>query len=489
METNQFVVDWEHLPLAVLVIALTYLFIIVGAAASDYFCVNISTLAFHLPTSIAAILLSLANASPDLFSTFTAATNDGLNLAVGELIGSAAFVTTFIAGCIGLYNPSSLHSSLFIKNMVLFIILLVFIDVFMEFKALPLSFSLLSLTYYFIYLIFILGHENVLNDPVEECLDEISDTSDSINAVSEPLNPNYSGEVVLNRNPSLPLLIPVEEEVPFFSSDSYTIEPPSRFIRICKIAMHYIILPISLILSFSCPVIFRMEEISDEDSFTMSINELVWRSSVFKRKCQGFFGTLFIINMVYGWFNVPIVRITIILAILVSLGVSLIFDQFNLKLVLVFGVVISASIVQNSANVMVTILKILCDKLDLSQGIIGLTIFALGNSLGDLITNLTLAKMGHTQIAYAATLSSPVLCLSVGLGASTLYLNIKKADNVELDPTLFWLLRLLIVDLLFFLVLMKCMNYELNRKTSLYLIISYLTILSTSMLLGKLLII
>ena len=480
-------IDWDSLPLAVLFICLFYLFIMVGAAASDYFCVNISTAAFHLPTSVAAILLSLANASPDLFSTFTAATNDGLNLAVGELIGSAAFVTTFVAGCIGLANPSMLHSSLFIKNISLFIILLIMIDMFMEFSAMPLTFSLLCLFYYFVYLMFILGHQNVLeiDEDEEEILSsDISAISHS--AMSNPINRQFSSDSFLPHQQSLPLLLPSEEEMPFFIQDS-SIVAPNKYLQACKVIIYFITLPVNLVLNFSCPIICRMDEIADDDSFTMSISELSWKSSIIRRKCQGFFGSLFVMNMLFTWFEdfLPFARITVILAILIALGVSLIFDQLPYKFVLICGVIISASIVQNSANIMVTILKLLCDKMGLSQGIVGLSIFALGNSLGDLVTNLTLAKMGHAQIAYAATLSSPVLCLSVGLGASTLYLNLKHDSGAILDETLFWLLRLLIANLIIFLILMKYMKCELNRITSIYLVVSYFVILTISMALGQ----
>ena len=473
------VIDWNLIPTFVLVICLLYLFVFIGAAASDYFCVNISTAAFHLPTSIAAILLSLANASPDLFSTFNAATNDGLNLAVGELIGSAAFVTTFIAGVIGLMNPSMLHASLFVKNLSLFIVLLVFVDIFIEFKSLPLAFSLLSLFYYLVYLMFILRHQNEIQS------DDVEDPSTS-SYISEPLNRQYSSESFLDRHyQSMPLLLPSEDDIPFFVEESSISN--SRLMSILKRIMYVVTFPINLILRFSCPVVYRNDELSDEDSFTMSINDLSWRASTIRRKCQGFFGTLFVISMIFIIFEdvLPFVRITIILSILLALGVSLIFDQLPLQVVLIFGVIISACIVQNSANVMVTLLKLLCDRLQLSQGIVGLSVFALGNSLGDLITNLTLAKMGHTQIAYAATLTSPVLCLSVGLGASTLYLNIKNAEQVWLDPTIVWMLRLLIINLVIFLVLMKVYRYQLNRTTSLYLIISYFTILTTAMILGQ----
>lgn len=46
---------------------------------------------------------------------------------------------------------------------------------------------------------------------------------------------------------------------------------------------------------------------------------------------------------------------------------------------------------------------------DLSQSMVGACFLAWGNSAGDLISNLTLARQGYQQMAFAACFGGPLL--------------------------------------------------------------------------------
>ena len=54
-----------------------------------------------------------------------------------------------------------------------------------------------------------------------------------------------------------------------------------------------------------------------------------------------------------------------------------------------------------------------------SEAMLGLTLFALGNSLGDMVTNLSIARLGHPLMALSACFASPLTNLLLGIGAST----------------------------------------------------------------------
>eukprot|EP00834_Sanchytrium_tribonematis_P007479 NODE_681_length_4794_cov_0.887114.p1 type:complete len:468 gc:universal NODE_681_length_4794_cov_0.887114:395-1798(+) len=462
---------FEDVPTVLLFFILFYLFIIIGIAASDFFCVNLSTATYHLPTSVATILLSIANASPDIFSTFTASTNNGFNLALGELIGSAAFVSTMICGCIGLVNPHQLHPSFYTKHILLFVILLIMIDIFMELKTLPIGFSILSLCYYFIYVLMVWHHPTA-----------VSETNSVNSAISEPIMHNLKDEDhhFIEHMRSLPILITDEDLMPLLP-----VEEPSKTFVYLKRGLYYLSWPAKKIVGLICPIVTRMDCITDEDSFTYSqVQSLSWPVPVTKKKIQGFFGFLLVLLLIYSWFDVPLIRLTILIAILASLGISLFIDQLPHTFILWFGVIVSAVIVQFSANLMVSCLKVLCDRLNLSQGLVGMTIFALGNSLGDLITNISLANMGHVHLATSATLSSPLLCLSIGLGASTMYLNTHPTGEIHVDKNILWTLRFLIGTLIGFIILLQFYKFKLNRVTSGYLVICYCCIITCSVLLG-----
>ncbi|GAA5924462.1 hypothetical protein JCM10213_004583 [Rhodosporidiobolus nylandii] len=58
----------------------------------------------------------------------------------------------------------------------------------------------------------------------------------------------------------------------------------------------------------------------------------------------------------------------------------------------------------------------------ISDAILGLTIFAMGNSLGDLVANATVARMGYPSMAIAACFGGPMLNILLGVGLSGTYL-------------------------------------------------------------------
>ncbi|KAJ2305360.1 hypothetical protein IWW55_001968 [Coemansia sp. RSA 2706] len=70
------------------------------------------------------------------------------------------------------------------------------------------------------------------------------------------------------------------------------------------------------------------------------------------------------------------------------------------------------------ADEIVSITQALGLMLGLSEEIMGLTIVGFGNSLGDLVTNLTLARMGYPMMALSACFGGPMLCLLLGVGVA-----------------------------------------------------------------------
>src|SRR5204862_3977016 len=88
-------------PLAfiIMVVWLSLLFSTIGIAASDFLCINLSTISSILGMSeslTGVTFLAFGNGSPDVFSTFAAMSLNSGNLAKGELVGAAAFITAVV---------------------------------------------------------------------------------------------------------------------------------------------------------------------------------------------------------------------------------------------------------------------------------------------------------------------------------------------------------------------------------------------------------
>ncbi|GHJ84344.1 hypothetical protein NliqN6_0746 [Naganishia liquefaciens] len=85
-----------------------FLFSTIGITASDFFCPNLATVADRLGLSestAGVTFLAFGNGSPDVFSTFSALKSDSFALAIGELLGASAFITSIVVGSMALVQP------------------------------------------------------------------------------------------------------------------------------------------------------------------------------------------------------------------------------------------------------------------------------------------------------------------------------------------------------------------------------------------------
>lgn len=101
------------------------LFSTIGIAASDFFCINLSTISSILGMSesmAGATFLAFGNGSPDVFSTFAAMKTHSGSLAVGELIGAAGFITAVVAGSMALVRPFKVARKSFVRDVGFFIV-------------------------------------------------------------------------------------------------------------------------------------------------------------------------------------------------------------------------------------------------------------------------------------------------------------------------------------------------------------------------------
>ena len=99
------------------------------------------------------------------------------------------------------------------------------------------------------------------------------------------------------------------------------------------------------------------------------------------------------------------------------------------------GFVVSIAWISTIANEVVGVLKAFGVILGISDAILGLTIFAVGNSLGDLVADITVARLGYPVMALSACFGGPMLNILLGIGLSGLYMTIKSGhDKHERHP-------------------------------------------------------
>lgn len=117
-----------------------------------------------------------------------------------------------------------------------------------------------------------------------------------------------------------------------------------------------------------------------------------------------------------------------------------------------------------------------------SEAILGLTLFAMGNSLGDVVTNLTIAHLGHPLMALSACFASPLTNLLLGMGASATWMQLTHPSHGPYyfppSVTLQLSSRVLLGMLLSMLVVIPLNGFRVSRHLGYVFLACYVVVMS-----------
>jgi sodium/potassium/calcium exchanger 6 len=152
------------------------------------------------------------------------------------------------------------------------------------------------------------------------------------------------------------------------------------------------------------------------------------------------------------------------------------------------GFCVSIAWISTVVNEVVAILQALGLICGLSDAILGLTIFAAGNSLADLVANVTIARAGYPIMAISACFAGPLLNLLLGIGLSGTYILSSSSSSssnpvykIELSPTLLSSGAGLLLVLVGTLIVAPLNGFELGRKMGWGLIGAYSIVMATNL--------
>lgn len=137
------------------------------------------------------------------------------------------------------------------------------------------------------------------------------------------------------------------------------------------------------------------------------------------------------------------------------------------------------------ATEIVAILKAMSVIFAISDDMLGATVFALGNSVGDLVSNLIIAKMGMPIMAFGACFGGPLLSISsLGLSAAIImYKNGTQEIKIEFSNPLKWNCFALILTLIFLVGCVPLNGWMFDKRigavlVSIWIISCLLTVIS-----------
>ncbi|CEP14885.1 hypothetical protein [Parasitella parasitica] len=127
------------------------------------------------------------------------------------------------------------------------------------------------------------------------------------------------------------------------------------------------------------------------------------------------------------------------------------------------------------ANEVVGLLQAIGQILSISEAIMGLTVFALGNSVGDFVANTAIAKMGFPTMAISACYAGPLLNMVLGVGISSSYQLWKTGGSYRLDiaPTIIVSSVGLLTVLMSTLVAVSVNRYRVTKQLGWWMVTVY----------------
>ncbi|XP_042818416.1 mitochondrial sodium/calcium exchanger protein isoform X2 [Panthera tigris] len=476
------------LPLAVTLYAfwLLYLFLVLGVTAAKFFCPNLSAICTLLKLShnVAGVtFLAFGNGAPDIFSALVAFSDPRTaGLALGALFGAGVLVTTVVAGGIAILRPFTAASRPFLRDIVFYMV-----AVFLTFTALYLGRVTLAwaLGYLGLYVFYVLTvvvctwlyrwqRRRSLVYSMPGTPEMLSDSE------VEPVSSNsydYSEEY-------RPLLFYQETTAQILARalnplDYRKWRNKSVYWRALKVLK----LPVEFLLLLTVPVV---DPDKDDGNWKRPLNclHLVISPLVLALTLQsGAYGIYEIGGLFPVWAVVVIVG--------TALAAVTFFATSNSEpprfhwLFAFLGFLTSALWINAAATEVVNILRSLGVVFRLSNTVLGLTLLAWGNSIGDAFSDFTLARQGYPRMAFAACFGGIILNILVGVGLGCLLQISRSHAEVKLEPDglLVWVLAgALGLSLVCSLVSVPLQCFQLNKVYGFCLLLFYVTFLVVALL-------
>ena len=195
---------------------------------------------------------------------------------------------------------------------------------------------------------------------------------------------------------------------------------------------------------------------------------------------------LFYIFLVYEFYLNHILIFILILTLIISLSVLIYYTSTKYEInkypiiIHFLTLIISLIWIWFTANLLITLLMAISTIININKYFLGMTILTYGNSISDLMLNLSLVNLGYSEMALSGSISGPLFNLLIGLGIPLIKLNIKSGNiNIEIfnKDNLIGIicLFLLIGNLITLIIQAKFSDYHLTNKLAIIRFLFYFT--------------
>ncbi|KAK6476611.1 mitochondrial sodium/calcium exchanger protein [Huso huso] len=483
-------------PLAVTLYAvwLLYLFVVLGIAASEFFCPNLAAIStsLKLTHNVAGVtFLAFGNGAPDVFSAVAAfADPRTAGLAIGALFGAGVFVTTVVAGSVALVKPFTVASRPFLRDVIFYMAAVFWTFLILYLREIKLGEALGYLGLYVLYVGTVIVSTLIYNrqknrpqGPIQSSYTEPELPSDSEDATPSIFNGSIQDDGTSEYQPLLPF---TESTCQIFINsinpiDSRKWRRKSWFWRAAKVVK----VPLEVLLLLTVPVV---DPDKDDHNWKRPLNclHLLTGQRVDNAHLSTFKGQYGLLN-IEGKF--PVWALVLLIGVFLS-AISFLTtsNQQPPRLHCAFsllGFVVSAMWINTAATEVVSILRTFGVVFDLSNTVLGLTLLAWGNSIGDCFSDITMARQGYPRMAMAACFGGIIFNMLFGVGLGCLFQMFNGDNIVKLEPDglLVWVLAgALGLSLVLSFILVPAQCFHLGRSYGIFLLLFYLVFLLVALL-------
>ncbi|XP_062113894.1 cation/calcium exchanger 1 [Humulus lupulus] len=467
---------------ALLLLWLVVLFYLLGNTAAVYFCPSLESLSNILklsPTIAGITLLSLGNGAPDVFAIIISFTKSGdADVGLNSVLGGAFFVSSVVVGVISVlinnrrfsHHPHHrvIDKTSFIRDVSFFLFALSSLLAIFIFGRVNLFTAICFFAIYFLYVCSVSAtHFFLRNDTVDD------KTTSPLYSVVEDTTTHDGDDI------NIPLLGYVdddhgeENDTIHRQNDNKLDQTRRRIVDMLKLTLKALMLPFDLPRRATIPVVTEDQWSKPYAVVAVSLAPILMavlcntqRENVDSRTELLTYMTAGLVGLVLG--NLAYVTTS-------RSGPP----QQCLFPWLVSGFVMSVTWTYLVAEELVSLLLALGTVFGISPSILGLTVLAWGNSLGDLIANVAMALRGGpdgAQIAISGCYAGPLFNTVVGVGFSLVmaaWSEYPSSYVIPDDHSLYETVGFLMAGLLWAVVVLPKNNMRLHRLLGIGLLVLY----------------
>lgn len=474
--------------LTLLLGCLLFFFSVLGAVAGDFFCPNLSSLATKLGMSdstVGVTLLAFGNGFPDVVSTFRAMQSNAGAMALGELTGAAVFTVSVVCGTIMIFHSFRVPAYILLRDVGIYALALAVTLHFLHDGKLGLAEGVAMVALYVTFLAFVFVGDYYARDELGTDARDAERIAEQAPLLGEPLlasddhpdglasrwraslddsvdaavwtkpPPSSPARIVAvallptvvcwqNRSwmqrvlaaGTAPAVFVLRMTVPLVSREEYLLHKALRRLQHDPDELGLVPSPSVLDVCeelerahdphLSDPAyLVQTEERMAADRLLVAMHcalipVFVARVVGLSRHGQGWvyvMGLSVPVGTALGWLLARHLQ-----ALPGSAGPAQLQRYAGLRSFIGFCLGLCWIVV--SVDEVLAILHTLGYIYGWSEAILGLTLFAMGNSLGDVVTNLSIARLGHPLMAMSACFASPLTNLLMGLGLATTWMQL-----------------------------------------------------------------